>query len=88
VNYAIPVICGLMYRDSVEIDELKHPIHVDSMRILPTTGGAGRFRGAPQQEIVYGPTRNPMTVVIRATASSRRRAAWSAGMMGAPARPS
>jgi N-methylhydantoinase B/oxoprolinase/acetone carboxylase alpha subunit len=64
VNYAIPVICGLMYRDSVEVDELKHPIHVESMRILPATGGAGRFRGAPQQVIVYGPTRNPMTVVI------------------------
>ena len=29
VNYAIPVIAGLMYRDSVEIDELKHPLRVE-----------------------------------------------------------
>lgn len=64
VTFAIPVIAGLMYRDSVEVDELKYPIHVKSMRLVPGSGGAGRFRGAPYQEVVYGPRDRPMTVVI------------------------
>ena len=43
VNYAIPVIAGLMYRDSVEIDELKHPLRVESLRIVPIRPGPGGF---------------------------------------------
>jgi N-methylhydantoinase B len=38
---------GMMYKDSVEIDEVKHPIRVLEQRILPDTGGPGRHRGAP-----------------------------------------
>ena len=64
VSFAIPVIAGLMYRDSVEIDELKYPIHIKSMRLTPGTGGAGEFRGAPNQEIVYGPRFDTLTAVI------------------------
>jgi N-methylhydantoinase B len=64
VNYAIPVIAGLMYRDSVEIDELKHPIRVKSLGIVPDSGGAGRYRGAPAQQIEYTPVENPITIVI------------------------
>jgi len=30
-----------------ELDELKHPIHIDLQRLARDTGGAGRFRGAP-----------------------------------------
>jgi N-methylhydantoinase B len=64
VNYGIPIISGLMYRDSVEVDEVKLPIHVFSIRMLSESGGAGRTRGAPGQEIVYGPIGNPLTIVI------------------------
>jgi N-methylhydantoinase B len=64
VNYAIPVIAGLMYRDSVEVDELKHPFQVVSLGLVEDSAGAGRFRGAPAQEIVYTPLENPVTVVI------------------------
>jgi hypothetical protein len=50
VNYAIPVIAGLMYRDSVEIDELKHPFRVERpwvwWRIQPAPAAfAARPRG-------------------------------------------
>jgi N-methylhydantoinase B len=38
---------GMMYKDSVEIDEAKHPIRVLEQRIVPDTAGAGRNRGAP-----------------------------------------
>jgi N-methylhydantoinase B len=64
VNYAIPVIAGLMYRDSVEVDELKHPIRVESLTLVTDSAGAGRRRGAPAQQIEYGPTNAPMTAVI------------------------
>jgi len=64
VNYAIPVIAGLMYRDSVEVDELKHPIRVESLQLVTDSAGAGRRRGAPAQQIEYGPTEAPMTAVI------------------------
>jgi len=64
VNYAIPVIAGLMYRDSVEVDELKHPIRVNSLEIVPDSSGAGRHRGAPAQQIELVATGNPVTAVI------------------------
>ncbi|MBR46349.1 MAG: hydantoinase [Rhodospirillaceae bacterium] len=64
VTYGIPVVSGLMYRDSIELDEIKHPIHFDSMRLTAGTGGAGRYRGGPATEVVYGPREDPMTIVI------------------------
>lgn len=64
VTYGLPVVAGLMYRDSIELDEIKHPIHIKSLRLLPDSGGAGRFRGAPGGEIVYGPKRDPINVAV------------------------
>ena len=64
VNYAIPVIAGLMYRDSVEVDELKHPLRVEKLEIVQDSAGAGRHRGAPAQQIELTPTGNDMTAVI------------------------
>lgn len=63
LTYGLPVAAGLMYRDSVEIDELKHPMQIDYIRVLTGTGGAGRFRGAPAMEVAYGPTEEPMEVL-------------------------
>jgi len=64
VNYAIPVIAGLMYRDSVEVDELKHPLRVRSLQLVQDSSGAGRQRGAPAQQIELEPTGNDITAVI------------------------
>jgi N-methylhydantoinase B len=63
VTYGLPVAAGLMYRDSVEIDELKHPIAIRFLRLMPGTGGAGKFRGAPAMEVAYGPKERPMEVI-------------------------
>lgn len=62
-TYALPVVGSLQYRDSVEIDELKYPMRFRFIRIVPGTGGAGRFRGAPATEVGYGPTKYPMQVI-------------------------
>jgi N-methylhydantoinase B len=85
VTYGLPVVAGLMYRDSVEIDELKHPIEFSSLRLLAGTGGAGRFRGAPGSEIVYGPKRDSMTVIVPSDAQQNPPRGVQHGGNGTPA---
>ena len=64
VNWGVPAVSGVMYKDSVELDEIKHPMHFNFMRLMSGVGGAGRLRGAPGLEIEYGPKVHPMTVVM------------------------
>jgi len=63
VTYGIPVVSGLMYRDSVEVDELKHPIEFRRLELMCGAGGAGKFRGAPGSLVEYGPKAGSMTVI-------------------------
>ena len=63
INLLIPVGAGLLYRDSVELDEQKYPLMVKGVRLMPNSGGAGKFRGAPGTEVIYGPRDKPMQVV-------------------------
>jgi N-methylhydantoinase B len=62
ITYALPDCAASVYHDSVEIIEHKYPLLVRSARLLPDSGGAGRFRGAPASEVIFGPTTEPMTV--------------------------
>jgi N-methylhydantoinase B len=62
LNYGLPVASGLIYRGSIEVEESKHPMLVRHMRVITGGGGAGRFRGAPGGDVMYGPRRDPMTV--------------------------
>lgn len=64
LTYGIPVAAGLIYRDSVELVEVKHPIQMKSVQIHPGTCAPGKFRGAPGAELVYGPKKDTMTVAI------------------------
>ena len=64
INYGMPIIAGLMYRDSIEVDELKHPFLIEKVGLVQDSGGAGKHRGAPPQEILYTARENPMQVVI------------------------
>jgi N-methylhydantoinase B len=61
VTYGIAVISGLLYRDSVEIDEQKYPLFVKYQKLAQDSGGPGRFRGAPAIEVQYGPKGEPVT---------------------------
>ena len=64
LTYCLPTAAGLVHLDSVELAESRYPIAVESARIVAGSGGAGRWRGAPATEIVYGPTHGPITAVI------------------------
>jgi N-methylhydantoinase B/oxoprolinase/acetone carboxylase alpha subunit len=61
VTYGNAVTNGLMFRDSVEIDEQKYPIRIREVRIRTDSEGAGRRRGAPGTRVTYGPKQDPMT---------------------------
>ena len=78
LTYTLPVASGVCYRDSVEIDELKYPLLFDHVRLLPGTGGAGEFRGAPANDIMFGPRFDAMEVVC-ATDGHAFAAAGAAG---------
>ncbi len=51
VTFGLPVCAGLMYRDSVEVDELKHPFLIKKLALVIDSGGAGKFRGGLSLEI-------------------------------------
>lgn len=46
---------GMSFYDSIEVDELRHPIIVWQRRLLPDSEGAGRFRGAPASLVEFEP---------------------------------
>ncbi len=46
---------GMCRHDSIEVDELHHPLFVSHRYLVPDTEGAGRFRGAPSGYTEFGP---------------------------------
>lgn len=61
LTYGNSVTNGLMFRDSIEVDEQKYPIRVEELRIRTDSEGAGRRRGAPGTVCVYGPKDTEMS---------------------------
>jgi len=53
---------GMCYQDSIEVDELRHPIFVHQRRLIPNSEGAGRFRGALGAYSEFAPVECDMTV--------------------------
>jgi N-methylhydantoinase B len=62
ITYAMPDCAKTVYIDSIEVLEQKYPIRFKTLRLMADTGGAGRFRGAPGSELVFGPARGTMQV--------------------------
>ncbi len=58
-----PVSAGLVYRDSIEVNEQRFPFQVKSVRVLEDSCGAGRRRGGPASEVILGPRRDAMLVI-------------------------
>ena len=55
---------GMCFMDSVELDELRHPLYVHERGFVADTEGAGRFCGARTFHAVYGPRRGGSMDVI------------------------
>jgi N-methylhydantoinase B/oxoprolinase/acetone carboxylase alpha subunit len=77
---------GMLRRDSVEIAELRHPIHVEVQRLEPDSEGAGRFRGAPGAYVEYGPSGTSLTVAYGADGVENPALGARGGLTGGPSR--
>ena len=58
-----PVSVGLVYRDSIEVNEQRFPFQVQCVRALEDSCGAGRRRGGPASEVIFGPRHDEMLVI-------------------------
>ena len=75
---------GMCRQDSIEVDELSHPLHVSCRRLLADTEGAGRYRGAPSIEVEFGPAEdNSMRVLYVADGTINPAAGARGGGPGA-----
>jgi N-methylhydantoinase B len=66
ITYAMPDCSKTIYIDSVEMLERTYPLQFRSLRLLADSGGAGRLRGGPASEVMYGPRSTPMRVFYMA----------------------
>jgi N-methylhydantoinase B len=77
---------GMLWRDSVELDELRFPLLVYAQYLLPDTEGAGRTRGAPAAYVEYGPPESPLEVMYASDGSINPPQGARGGHAGEPAR--
>ena len=78
---------GMCRQDSIEVDELSHPLHVPLRRLVTDTEGAGTFRGAPSIEVEFGPADdNSMRVLYVADGTINPAAGARGGLPGGPIR--
>jgi N-methylhydantoinase B len=75
---------GMCYQDSIEIDELRHPIFVRSRRLIPDSEGAGRFRGALGAYSEFSPTQGEMSVAYVSDGNINAALGVRGGLTGAP----
>lgn len=61
--YLIPPGGGLLYRDSVEIDEQNIPFLIETIDIIQDTCGAGKYRGGPGTQVIYRPRFEELTAI-------------------------
>ena len=76
---------GMLWRDSVELDELRFPMIVVAQYLLPDTEGAGRLRGAPAAFVEYGPVGTPIEVMYASDGSINPPQGVRGGLDGSPA---
>ena len=64
MTYAlVPPAIGLIYRDSVEIDEQRMPFIVRFVRLVQDSAGAGRRRGGPAGDVLVEARESDVTIV-------------------------
>ena len=77
---------GLGMWDSVEVDEVHHPMRIYERCLVPDSEGAGRLRGAPSSRVEYGPARGEMRVVFSSDGTAFPPQGARGGLCAAPAR--
>ncbi len=75
---------GMCFQDSMEIDELRHPILVHSRRLMPDTEGAGRLRGALGAYSEFSPLGCEMTVAYVSDGNQNPASGARGGLSGGP----
>ena len=75
---------GMCYQDSIEVDELRHPILVRARRLIPDSEGAGRFRGALGAYSEFSPRDCEMTVAYVSDGAFNPAKGVRGGHAGAP----
>ncbi len=85
ITYAMPDCSKTIYIDSVEMLERIYPLQFRSLRLLADSGGAGRLRGGPASEVIYGPRATPMRVFYMADYARHPAKGVRGGLPGAAA---
>lgn len=62
LTYAVSAAGAAVFTDSIEIDEQKYPLIFDKNELAQDSSGAGQWDGAPANDVVYGPRRDPVTI--------------------------
>jgi N-methylhydantoinase B len=75
---------GMCYQDSIEVDELRHPLLVHARRLIPDSEGAGRFRGALGAYSEFSPRDCAMTVAYVSDGNLNPAKGVRGGQAGAP----
>ncbi|MHB8242162.1 MAG: hydantoinase B/oxoprolinase family protein [Solirubrobacteraceae bacterium] len=85
ITYAMPDCSKTIYIDSVEMLERTYPLQFRSYRLLADSGGAGRLRGGPASEVVYGPRATPLRAFYLADFARNPPQGVRGGLPGTPA---
>lgn len=56
---------GMSFYDSVEVDEVRHPILIGQRRLVADSEGAGRYRGAPASLVEFEPRATEIEVLYQ-----------------------
>jgi N-methylhydantoinase B len=75
---------GLCYYDSIELDELRHPIYIHTRQFSIDSEGAGKFCGARSAYSEYGPIRGNMEVAYVSDGAINAAKGVRGGLPGAP----
>ena len=77
---------GICIWDSVEVDEIHHPMHIYERSLVPDSEGAGRQRGAFALRVEYGPVGCPMRVIFSSDSTVYPPLGACGGLSSTPAR--
>ncbi|MBN9509468.1 MAG: hydantoinase B/oxoprolinase family protein [Alphaproteobacteria bacterium] len=76
---------GLCFQDSIELDELRQPIHIHARRFMADTEGAGRHSGASSILVEFGPIGCDIDIGYVSDGTDHAPQGVRGGLAGAPA---